>query len=116
MKFGTFNNPIDVIGTGKEVPNYAAPKEEKVLKPSESTPVVALEPLHDRAFRPAMPGKKGNQSTIAKFPEWKGDRPNELKRKIKDPAAEDIPSFKMTTKEFTRPTPSVATNFRNLKS
>lgn len=37
LTFGTFNNPIDVIGTGKEVPNYAAPKkEEKTLKPSES--------------------------------------------------------------------------------
>jgi hypothetical protein len=36
LKFGTFNNPIDVIGTGKEVVDYGAPKakEEKKLEPS----------------------------------------------------------------------------------
>ena len=63
-----------------------------------------------------MPAKVGSQCTIARFPEWKGDKPFQLTRKIKDPNAEDIPLFKHTTKEFTRPTPSVATNFRNLKS
>ena len=120
MKFGTFNNPIDVIGTGKDVVDFsAAPKkteDDKKLKPSESQATVVLEPLHDRAFRPAMPSKKGNHSTIAKFPQWKGDPPAELKRKVVDPEAEDIPLFKHTTKTFSRPTPSVATNFRNLKS
>lgn len=87
MKFGTFNNPIDVIGTGKEVPDYSKKVEPvaKDLKKSESQAGVVLEPLHDRAFRPAMPAKKGNQCTIAKFPEWKGDKPFELKRKVIDP-------------------------------
>jgi len=33
LKFGTFNNPIDVIGTGKEVPSYSAavPETTKAL-------------------------------------------------------------------------------------
>lgn len=118
LTFGTFNNPIDVIGTGKDVPSYQAakPPMPKVMKPSESAKVVQLEPLHDRAFRPGNPAKRGNQSTIAKFPLWNGEAPKQLMRKRKDENEEDIPSFKMTTKEFTRPTPSVATNFRNLKS
>ena len=109
-----------MIGTGKEVVDYsaAAPKKEnsKALKTSESQAAVVLEPLHDRAFRPAMPSKKGNHSTLSKFPVWHGEPPSQLKRKVVDPEAEDIPLFKMPTKEFSRPTPSVATNFRNLKS
>lgn len=72
MKFGTFNNPIDCIGeghyTGKYVPKYGKPIEpKKVLKKSESEAVVT-EPLHDAPFRPANPAKKGNHSTICKFP------------------------------------------------
>ena len=77
---------------------------------------MGLEPLHDAAFKPANPAKKGNHCTIDRFPGWKGDPPKQIKRVIKDPEAEVIPLFKHTTKEFTRPTPSVATNYRNLKS
>jgi hypothetical protein len=43
--------------------------------------------------------------------------PKELKRKvIVEGEEEDRPRFKLTYNERTRPTPSVATNFRNLKS
>jgi hypothetical protein len=43
--------------------------------------------------------------------------PKELKRKvIVEGEEEDRPRFKLTYNGVTRPTPSVATNFRNLKA
>lgn len=71
--------------------------------------------IHEGAsFRPAGPGKKN--TLLGKFPEFMPDPPKQLKRKVKDENAEDIPSFKPTTKVFSRPTPSVVTNFRNIRS
>ena len=77
MKFGTFNDPIDVIGTGRAgglPPAPSGPPVEKELKPSKSAAVI-LEPLHDAPFRCSNPPKRGNHSTISKFPNWKGDPP-----------------------------------------
>jgi len=73
-----------------------------------------LPPLHDANFKPSGPGKK--RVTIGKFPSFMADPPSRLKRVKKDENAEDIPAFKPTTKEWTRPTPSVVTNFRNMKA
>jgi hypothetical protein len=42
--------------------------------------------------------------------------PKELKRKPIVEGEEDRPLFKLTYNHRTRPTPSVATNFRNLKA
>lgn len=66
------------------------------------------------SFRPAGPGKK--KSFLGKFPEFMGDPPKQIKRKKIDENAEDIPPMKPSTKFFSRPTPSVVTNFRNIRS
>ena len=73
-----------------------------------------LEPLHDKPFKPANPGKKDR--TLAPFPKHMPDPPRQAKRMHTEPDQEDIPAFKPSTKLFTRPTPSVATNARNLKA
>jgi hypothetical protein len=44
------------------------------------------------------------------------DPPKYKGRVRKDEDAEDVPAFKPVTKHFTRPTPSVVMNFRNMKS
>ena len=60
--------------------------------------------------------KKGQTSTIAKFPEFIPDPPKQKKRVKKDDDDDAPPGFKCTKKYMSRPTPSVATNFRNLKA
>ncbi len=76
------------------------------------------EDIHNRAFRPANPAKRGNQCTIEKFPLYKEDPPKEVKRVVyaEGEAPEDVPKFKMTYNRRSSPTPSVATNIRNLKA
>lgn len=75
------------------------------------------EPIHERAFRPANPAKRGNHCTIEKFPLYKEDPPREVKRiKIEEGAPEAPPGFKMTYNRKSSPTPSVACNIRNLKA
>jgi hypothetical protein len=54
--------------------------------------------------------------TIVKFPPYLPNPPKELKRKIKVEGEEEKPSFKLTYNFKSRPTPSVAVNFRNLKA
>ena len=78
---------------------------------------IPTEPLHDKPFKPSNPPKRGNHCTLEKFPLWKEDPPKEVTRKKKgedDP--EDPPGFKPTYKYRSMPSPSVATNIRNLKA
>lgn len=74
--------------------------------------------IHERAFRPANPAKRGNHCTIEKFPNYKEDPPKEVKRiKYEDGKEPEVPpGFKMTYNRKSSPTPSVACNIRNLKS
>lgn len=79
-------------------------------------------PLHDKAFKPSNPTKKGAiNGTISKFPDYLPNPPVELKRKAVV-EGEDAPAplhekgFKATYRGLTRPQPSIATNSRNLKS
>lgn len=75
-------------------------------------------PIHERAFRCSNPAKKGNHSTIEKFPLYKEDPPKEVKRiKYEDGKEPEVPpGFKMTYNRKGSPTPSIACNIRNLKS
>lgn len=92
-------------------------EEEPRLPEKKTREFVRNEAEHDRAFRPANPSKRGNHQTIAKFPEHKADPPTEKKRVIaKEGDPEAPPGWKATYAKRTRPTPSVATNFRNLKA
>ena len=64
-----------------------------------------------------MPLKKGNNQTIEKFPKYIEDPPTDKKYvKPAEGAPESPPGWKATYRKQSRPTPSVATNFRNLKS
>ena len=85
------------------------PARPQSLNASKSLPAI-----HDEAFRPCGPGKKNK--LLGGFPKFKPDPPKELKRKFKVDGEEDIPAFKPSTKVFSRPTPSVVTNFRNIRS
>lgn len=75
------------------------------------------EKLHDKAFKPSNPNKKGLNGYLEKFPEYLPNPPTELKRKI---VAEDEPDgppgWKATYRGIARPTPTVACNIRNLKA
>ena len=101
----TFNKPHDVYGENPPIP-------QRTFKPKAPPPME-----HEKPFKPSHPPKIGNNKTFNKFPEYKEDPPKRLTRKIKvDGDPEDGPKFKTTYKERSRPTPSVATNFRNLKA
>ena len=84
---------------------------EKVFKE-----FVCKEAEHDRPFKPANPSKKGAiKGTIDTFPEWQKD-PTFLQKKRAESVDDGPPGFKCTYKYRSRPQPSVATNFRNLKA
>jgi len=77
------------------------------------------EPLHDKPFKPSQPSKKGViKGTLEKFPTYLPNPPVELKRKIltEEEEANAVAGFKATYRFKSRPTPSVATNHRNLKA
>lgn len=70
---------------------------------------------HDVPFKPSHPPKKGYNKTIDKFPEYKED-PLKIAVRKKEEEKEEKGKWKTTYKERTVPTPSVTTNYRNLKS
>lgn len=100
----TFNKPLNVYGENPPVP--AREPKAKPAPPME----------HDKAFKPSNPPRIGYNKTINKFPEYKEDPPKRLTRKIVVEGEDEGPKFKSTYKERSRPTPSIATNFRNLKA
>ena len=78
-----------------------------------------IPPLHDKPFKPSHPTKKGKiKGTLEKFPQYLPNPPTELKRKVltEEEEAAVVPGFKATYRNKSRPTPSVATNYRNLKA
>lgn len=103
---GTFSRPKEVYGG----PSLAVTKEFK-FRPNS----VKIAQVHDGAmFKPAGPRK---QITLGKFPEFMPNPPKELKAKKKNDADPDEPpAFRPSTREFSRPTPSIVTNARNLRS
>ena len=100
-----FNSHKQVYMEDPQVPARPAKKE------------IVREDIHDgKQFRPSNPAKRGNHCTLEKFPLYVEDPPTQLKRKKPVEGEEDIPGFKPTTKFSSMPSPSVATNIRNLKS
>ena len=94
---------------------------KKAVEPKTKKPVEGEEqeaPLHDKAFRPSNPAKRGAmKGTISKFPEYLPNPPTELKRKIvSEDDPEPAPGWKTTKRGVARPTPTVACNVRNLKA
>lgn len=104
LRFGTFNSRKDVYDIKDDIKDR--PPLARVINSVE----------HERAFRPSNPPKRGKEnSTIEKFPIYKENPPTELTRKKEDPDADERPKFKMTTKTYSRPTPSIVCNMKNLK-
>ena len=94
------------------------PKQAKVAQSAAVLPDIPVEPMHDKAFRPSGP-KKGVHPTIGAHPAYLPNPPRELKRKViieGEGAEDERPAFKLTYNLRSRPCPSVATNYRNLKS
>jgi hypothetical protein len=73
---------------------------------------------HDVPFKPSNPPKKGYNKTIDKFPKYIEDPMKVIKRikTAEGAVADEKLGWKTTYKKRTVPTPSVTTNFRNLKS
>ena len=106
----TFNTSKQLL----EETNRAAEKPPLPKKPSFN------QNIHERAFRPAMPIRKGQtRCSLARFPDYKEDPPRE-KVRIKtietDLPADEIPAFKLTHKYKSRPQTTIACNKRNLKT
>lgn len=96
-----------------------APKKRQVVQSAKILPKLpeeGVEPLHDKEFKPAGP-KKGMHPFIGKYPEFLPNPPRVIKRKkVVEGEEEERPGFKLTYNLRSRPCPSVATNFRNLKA
>ena len=71
---------------------------------------------HDKPFRPSNPPKIGYNKTIAKFPEYQENPVKAITRQRPVEGYEPPPRFKMTTNHYSRPTPSIATNMKNMKA
>lgn len=98
----TFNNPKGVYGEDIAIPERPAPpKREPAMQ-------------HDKPFKPSHPPRCGYNRTFNKYPEYKE---NPLKPTTRKAPVENEPAkFKPTYNDRSRPTPSVATNIRNLKA
>ncbi len=80
-------------------------------------PAAVVRSCRRRTASVANPATKGQQSTLEKFPPYLPHPPKELKRKKPvEGEEEERLGFKATYKGLSRPTPSIATNIRNLKS
>ena len=71
---------------------------------------------HDAPFKPSNPPKTGYNKTIDKFPEYKPDPMKFAVRNKSAEAGEDRGKWKPSHDKKTVPTPSVTTNYKNLKS
>ena len=71
---------------------------------------------HDRPFKPSHPPKVGHNKTLAPFPYYKEDPKKPITRQVPIEGEEDKKKFRPTHNFKSRPTPSVATNMRNVKS
>lgn len=51
--------------------------EDPILPPKKvkAPEVIVGDPVHDKPFKPSNPAKRGNHSTIEKFPEYKENPP-----------------------------------------
>ena len=101
---GVFNQPKGIYDVMPEM------KE----KPAVIREVNKVE--HERAFKPSNPGKKGRGGTLEKFPEYK-ENPVKATVRVKPVEGQEEPArWKMTTNSYSKPTPSVACNIRNMKA
>ena len=71
---------------------------------------------HGVPFKPSNPPKQGHNKTLEKFPPYLEDPLKFPSRKNEEEEKNKILGWKHTHKKQTTPTPSVTTNFKNLKT
>ena len=91
-------------------------EENPMLPHRAPRPKTAVAVEHDKPFRPSHPPKVGYNKTLAPFPHYQEDPKKPLTRKVPIEGEEDRKKFRPTHNFKSRPTPSVATNVRNIKS
>ena len=91
-------------------------EEDIPIPHREPKPKTAPAVEHDRAFKPSNPPKLGYNKTIAPFPLYKEDPKKPITRRVPVEGEEERSKFKPTHNSKSRPTPSVATNMRNIKT
>ena len=99
------------FNTNKKILEENPPIPERPQKP-KTAPLI----VHDKAFKPSNPGKRGYNKTLAKFPAYQEDPKKPLERRMPVEGEEDKAKFKPSHNIKSRPTPSVACNMRNIKS
>jgi hypothetical protein len=99
----TFNSVKDTFGEDRV---YVARKPEEKRAPLMQ---------HDHPFKPSNPPKRGYNKTLDKFPAYKEDPLKVVTRK-KTPEGSDERKWKPSHNKKTMPTPSVTTQYKNLKT
>lgn len=103
--WGGFNKSREVLGEDVAIPH-------RQPKPAMTPPME-----QEFAFKPAKPPRTGYSCTFEKFPQYMENPLKFLTRKQPVEGEEDAkPSFKSATRFKSRPSPSIVTNMRNMKS
>ena len=71
---------------------------------------------HDVPFKPSNPPKMGYNKTLDKFPQYKPDPMRVITRKKPVEGEEERPKWRPTYNQRTKPSTSVVTANRNLRS
>jgi len=86
------------------------------LPPKQAKPEPKPPMEQEAPWKPCKPARSGNSCTFDKFPQYIPDPLKFTERKKAVEGEDDRKPFVNTKKEMTRPTPSIATNVRNLKA
>jgi len=102
--WGGFNTTKEVIGEDISIPH----------RPAKPKPTPPME--QEVNWKPAKPPRDGYSCTFEKFPKYMENPLKFTERRRPVEGEEAAPAFKQATNYKSRPSPSVATNLRNLKS
>jgi len=91
-------------------------EEVPVIPQRQPKPQTAPVVEHDKPFKPSHPPRRGYNKTLEKFPNYVEDPLKEVTRRVAVEGEEDRKKFRPTHRAKSRPTPSVATNMRNMKA
>lgn len=102
--WGGFN--LSKVVFGEDIPIPARPVKKEMAPPMEQ----------EVPFKPAKPARTGYSCTFEKFPQYLENPLKFTERKKPVEGEEHPPAFKSATLFKSRPSPSVVTNIRNLKT
>lgn len=97
-----FNSLRSVIGEDIPIPHREPARRRSPLME------------HDKAFKPTQNHRTGITASLGRFPVYIEDPKKPLTRKMEE--EDERKKFKPTHNSKSRPSPSVTTNLRNLKS